>query len=79
LAELKWSRNAIGYTLELSARNRRRIADAVRQLQRLPRLGTRLLGTYEGKRRLVVGPFIVVYEHLEEEDQVLVLFIAYDN
>jgi mRNA-degrading endonuclease RelE of RelBE toxin-antitoxin system len=77
LPELRWSRNALGYALELSAKNRQRIAAAVSQLQRFPRLGTALLGPYEGKRRLVVGPFSVVYEYREQQDEVLVLFIVY--
>lgn len=77
MPELKWSRNALGYALELSSRNRQRIATAVRQLQRFPRLGTVLLGPFEGQRRLVVGPFSVVYEYREEEQEVLALFIVY--
>ncbi len=77
MAELRWSRNAVGYALELSVKNRRRIAAAVSQLHRFPRLGTALLGPYEGKRRLVVGPFSVVYEYREPQDEVRVLFIVY--
>jgi plasmid stabilization system protein ParE len=77
LPELKWSRNALGYAYELSPKNRRRIATAVRRLQHFPRLGTVLLGPFEGQRRLVVGPFSVVYEYRAEEEEVLVLFIVY--
>lgn len=77
MPDVKWSRNALGYALELSAKNRKRLASATRHLQKFPRLGTALLGPYEGKRRLVVGPFSVVYEYREETNEVLVLFILY--
>jgi len=77
LPEVKWSRSALGYTLELSAKNRKRIASAVRHLREFPRLGTALLGPFEGKRRMVVGPFSVVYEYREETNEVVVLFIVY--
>jgi len=77
LPEVKWSRNALGYALELSAKNRKRLASSTRHLQKFPRLGTALLGPFEGKRRLVVGPFSVVYEYREETNEVLVLFIVY--
>jgi len=46
-------------------------------LQKFPRIGTALLGPYECKRRLLVGPFSVVYEYREENNEVLVLFIVY--
>ncbi len=77
MTELRWSRNALGYALELSSRNRRRIVSAAGLLRRFPRMGTALLGPYEGKRRLIVGPFNLVYEYREKQDEVLVLFIVY--
>jgi mRNA-degrading endonuclease RelE of RelBE toxin-antitoxin system len=75
LPEVKWSRNALGYAYELSPKNRRRIVTAIGRLQHFPRLGTVLLGPFDGQRRLVVGPFSVVYEYREEEEEVL--FIVY--
>ena len=77
MPEVRWSRNALGYALELSAKNRKRLASAIRHLQKFPRIGTALLGPYECKRRLLVGPFSVVYEYREENNEVLVLFIVY--
>ena len=77
MPEVKWDRNALGHALKLGARNRQRLISAVAHLQHSPRLGTALLGPFEGKRRLVVGPFSVVYEYREDTNEVLVLFIVY--
>jgi len=77
LPEVRWTHSALGYALELNARNRKRLFTATRHLRESPQLGTTLLGPYEGKRRLVVGPFSIVYEYRQETNEVLVLFIVY--
>lgn len=74
--EVRWTRNVLGYALELSRRNRARIAAQVQRLAEFPELGTALEGPYEGKRRLVVGRFNVVYEHDRTADEVRIIFIV---
>ena len=48
-------------------------------LAEFPELGTALAGPYEGKRRLVVGRFNVVYEHDRTADQVGIIFIVFSG
>ncbi len=63
MAEVRWERNALGLLLELGERPGRRIVAQVGHLARFPELGMAARGPYEGKRRLVVGPYSVVYEY----------------
>lgn len=77
MAEVRWTRNALGYAHELSQRNRHRLLNQVRLLGPFPELGTELLGAYAGKRRLIVGDFQVVYEFDQQAARVSVLFIVY--
>jgi mRNA-degrading endonuclease RelE of RelBE toxin-antitoxin system len=77
LPEVRWTHGALGYALELNAKNRKRLFSAIRHLREFPQLGIALLGPYEGKRRLVVGPFSVVYEYRQASNEVLLLFIVY--
>jgi len=46
--EVRWTRNALGYALELSRKNRARILAQVPRLAEFPELGTALAGPYEG-------------------------------
>jgi mRNA-degrading endonuclease RelE of RelBE toxin-antitoxin system len=77
--EIRWTRSALGYALELSRKNRARILAQVQRLAELPELGTALAGPYEGKRRLVVGRFNVVYEHDQTADEVRIIFIVFSG
>lgn len=45
-------------------------------LGRSPRLGMPALGPYDGKRRLIVGPYSIVYEYDEAADVVSIIAIA---
>ncbi len=76
MADVRWGRNALGYVLELNPKNRDRLSSQVKRLGLFPRLGVPLLGPYQGKRRLVVGPFSVVYEYDFDSDVVSVLAIT---
>jgi mRNA-degrading endonuclease RelE of RelBE toxin-antitoxin system len=68
VAEVRWDRNALGAVLELGERPRRRIVAQVDQLKRFPLLGVPALGVFKGKRRLVVGPYSIVYEYDAADD-----------
>lgn len=77
VAEVRWTRNALGYTLELGERERTRIENAVDSLGRFPLLGVALVGPYAGRRRLVVGRRTIVHSHDAAGDRVTVETIAY--
>ncbi|TMB92270.1 MAG: hypothetical protein E6J45_03120 [Chloroflexi bacterium] len=76
MAEIRWERNALGGVLDLGGRTRTRIVSQVGNLRRFPELGVRAFGPYEGKRRLVVGPYSIVYEYDAEHGVVSVIAVA---
>ena len=76
MADIRWDRSALGVVLDLSERSRTRIVTQVGHLRRFPELGVRALGPYEGKRRLVVGPYSVVYEDDAEHGIVSIVAVA---
>jgi mRNA-degrading endonuclease RelE of RelBE toxin-antitoxin system len=76
VAEVRWERNALGVVLDLGERPRRRIIAQVAQLRRFPLLGVAAFGTFEGKRRLIVGPYSIVYEYDAVNDTVSIIAIA---
>ena len=63
--------------LSLPADTRARLANSLRALEELPRLGVELGGRWQGMR-FVLGPWrwmLVVYEFSEVDDRVVVLTI----
>ena len=63
--------------LSLPADTRDRVRAALEPLAEFPRLGPELTGRWRGLR-FVLGPWrwmMLVYEHLEDEDRVVVLTI----
>jgi mRNA-degrading endonuclease RelE of RelBE toxin-antitoxin system len=75
--EIVWSRNARDYLLELGTSSRERLLEQIAHLRRFPRLGVGLEGPYDGKRRLTIGRFMVVYEIDDNADQVRIVAIGY--
>ncbi|MBV8527127.1 MAG: type II toxin-antitoxin system RelE/ParE family toxin [Candidatus Dormibacteraeota bacterium] len=63
MAEVRWERNALGVVLDMQERTRQRVLSQVSHLRRFPELGVPALGPFVGKRRLVIGPYSVVYEY----------------
>jgi plasmid stabilization system protein ParE len=76
MAELRWERNALGALLEPGEKPRRRITAQVGHLARFPELGMAARGLFEGKRRLVVGPYSVVYEYDAQAQVVSIIAVA---
>jgi len=76
LAEIRWERNAVGVVLDLSERSRRRVVSEVARLSHFPELGMPAMGVFSGRRRLLVGPYSVVYEYDAAADVVSVIAIA---
>jgi mRNA-degrading endonuclease RelE of RelBE toxin-antitoxin system len=74
--EIRWERNALGVLLDLGERPRRRIAAQVGHLARFPELGMLARGPFQGKRRLVVGPYSVMYEYDAVLDVVSIVAVA---
>jgi plasmid stabilization system protein ParE len=69
--------DALIVTHTLPADTRERFRDAFRPLAEFPRLGPELSGRWSGMR-FVLGPWrwmLVVYEHREGEDRVVILTI----
>lgn len=63
--------------LSLPADTRERVRRSLEPLGEFPRLGPELTGRWQGTR-FVLGPWrwmLVVYEHIESEDRVVVLTI----
>ena len=63
--------------LSLPADTRERVRRGLEPLAELPRLGPELTGRWQGTR-FVLGPWrwmLLVYEHIESEDRVVVLTI----
>jgi mRNA-degrading endonuclease RelE of RelBE toxin-antitoxin system len=77
VASVCWERNALGYVLDLNESARRRVIEQVGHLRRFPLLGAPAGGTYEGKRRLIVGPYSVVYEYDADTEVVNVVAVAF--
>jgi hypothetical protein len=64
-------------SLSLPADTRRRVRSSIEVLSRFPLLGAELGGRWRGLR-FVLGPWrwmLIVYEHLADEDRVVVLTI----
>jgi mRNA-degrading endonuclease RelE of RelBE toxin-antitoxin system len=76
LADIRWERNALGVVLDLGERSRTRIVAQIGHLRRFPELGVRAQGPYEGKRRLVIGPYSIVYEYDAEHGVVSIVAVA---
>jgi mRNA-degrading endonuclease RelE of RelBE toxin-antitoxin system len=76
VAEIRWERNALGVVLDLGARTRLRVVRQVGHLERFPKLGMPALTPFEGKRRLIVGPYSIVYEYDEKAEVVSIIAIA---
>ena len=74
--EIRWERNAVGMLMEVGERNRARIVQQVAHLRRFPRLGTALIGPLAGLRRLVVGPYSVVYGLDDEKGVVSIVALV---
>ena len=53
-----------------------RVIEQVGHLRRFPELGMPALGPFLGKRRLVIGPYSVVYEYDADADVVSVVAVA---
>jgi mRNA-degrading endonuclease RelE of RelBE toxin-antitoxin system len=76
MAEIRWERNALGLLLELGEKPRLRIVAQVGHLARFPELGMAAQGPFEGKQRLVIGPYSVVYEYDAQAEVVRVIALA---
>lgn len=76
MADIRWERTALGVVLDLGERSRTRIVTQVAHLRRFPELGVRAMAPYEGKRRLIVGPYSVVYEYDAEHGIVSIVAVA---
>jgi mRNA-degrading endonuclease RelE of RelBE toxin-antitoxin system len=76
MAEIRWERNALGVLLDLGDRPRRRIVAQVGHLARFPELGMPAQGPFEGKRRLIVGPYSLVYEYDKQAGVVSIIAVA---
>lgn len=76
MAEVRWERNALGVVLDLGERSRARIISQVGRLRRFPELGMPALGPHLGKRRLVVGPYSIIYEYDRDTGVVSIVAVA---
>ena len=76
MPELRWERNALGHLLDLSGPSRQRLVRQVGVLRQFPEMGTTALAPHETKRRLIVGPYSIVYEFDPDADVVSVVAIA---
>lgn len=76
MASLRWERNALGPLIELPAGWRTRVVAHAQHLRRFPEMGTPASGVHLGKRRLIVGPYSVLYEYDPAEDVVSIAGIS---
>jgi len=76
VAKLRWERSALGFVLELNAAAQNRVVTQVANLRAFPLLGAPAMGRYAEKRRLVVGPYSIVYEFDEHTDTVSVVAVS---
>ena len=76
MAEVRWERNALGVVMDLGDRTRARIVAQVGNLREFPELGMPALGPFAGKRRLIVGPYSVVYEYDADTGVVSIIAVA---
>lgn len=76
MARISWRRNALGPLLDLPKRWRERVVAHTDLLRRFPELGVPLTGRHEGRRRLIIGPYIVVYEYDPENDVVAIVLVT---
>jgi mRNA-degrading endonuclease RelE of RelBE toxin-antitoxin system len=76
MPEIRWERNALGVLVDLGEKPRLRIVAQVGHLGQFAELGMAAQGLFEGKRRLVVGPYSVVYEYDEDDDVVSIIALA---
>lgn len=76
MTEIRWERNPLGFVLELQRTAQQRIVGQVANLRRFPQMGAPALGRFEGKRRLIIGPYSVVYEYDAATDTVSIIAVA---
>jgi mRNA-degrading endonuclease RelE of RelBE toxin-antitoxin system len=76
VAEVRWERNALGVVIDLGDRTRARIVSQVGHLRQFPELGMPALGPFAGKRRLIVGPYSIVYEYNADTGVVSIIAVA---
>ena len=76
MASLHWRRNALGPLVDLPERWRERIVAQTDHLRRFPELGMPLTSGQRGRRRLIVGPYSVVYEYDAGDDVVSILAVT---
>lgn len=75
MARITWRRNALGPLLDLPERWRERVVAQTDLLRKFPALGVALTGKHLGRRRLIVGPYDVVYEYDSENDVVSIVAV----
>lgn len=76
MATVRWERDALGPLLDLPQGWRERIVAQTNHLRRFPQLGTPLQGRHAGSRKLIVGPYAVVYEYYANDDVVALKVVA---
>ena len=75
MARITWRRDALGPLLDLPERWRERVVAQTHHLRKFPELGVALTGKHLGRRRLIVGPYDVLYEYDLENDVVSILLV----
>lgn len=74
MAEVRWTRNARAYFLDMSSTHRELLGRQIGYLSEFPQLGQR--DRSGARRRLLrVRRFGVLYDYVPEDDQVIVLSI----
>lgn len=76
MASLRWERKALGPLIDLPPGWRARVVAHAAHLRRFPEMGTPALGAHLGKRRLIVGPYSVLYKYDPAEDVVSIAGIS---
>ena len=76
MASLRWRRNALGAVVDLPIGWRTRVLAQAPHLRRFPELGTPATGPHAGRRRLIVGPYSLVYEYDAEAGIVTIVAVA---
>ncbi len=76
MTEIRWERNQLGFVLELQRSAQQRIVGQVANLRRFAQMGAPARGRFEGKHRLIIGPYSVVYEYDSAADTVSIIAVA---
>ena len=76
MARLRWERDALGPLIDLPIGWRTRIVAHAQHLRRFPEMGTPAIGAHAGRRRLIVGPYSVLYEYDTDEDIVSIVALS---